>query len=119
MIDLHTHTDRSDGTLTPAALVDRALEVGLSAMAITDHDTFAGYELAADPARHQPFDPKLGVGSHFVQRAQAHGVIVRVLGGDVIAFSPPLIITEAEIDALVERTARALDDTLKWTRSWR
>jgi len=76
-------------------------------------------ELAADPARHQPFDPKRGVGSHFVQRAQAHGLIVRVLGGDVIAFSPPLVIGEAEIDALVERTARALDDTLRWTRSWR
>ena len=54
-----------------------------------------------------------------MQRAQAHGLIVRVLGGDVIAFSPPLVIGEAEIDALVERTARALDDTLQWTRSWR
>ena len=76
-------------------------------------------ELAADPARRQPFDPKRGVGAYFVRRAQEHGLIVRVLGGDVIAFSPPLVIREAEIDALVERAARALDDTLKWTRSWR
>ena len=42
-----------------------------------------------------------------------------VLAGDVIAFSPPLVIAEAEIDLLVERTARALDDTLRWTRTWR
>jgi 4-aminobutyrate--pyruvate transaminase len=76
-------------------------------------------ELAADPARRRPFDPKRGVGAYLVRRAQAHGLIVRVLGGDVIAFSPPLVIGEAEIDALLERTARALDDTLKWTRTWR
>jgi adenosylmethionine-8-amino-7-oxononanoate aminotransferase len=35
---------------------------------------------------------------------------------DVIAFSPPLIITEAEIDLLLERTERALDDTLAMAR---
>ena len=51
MIDLHTHTNRSDGTLSPKALVDRAVETGLSALAITDHDTFAGYDLAAPAAR--------------------------------------------------------------------
>jgi 4-aminobutyrate--pyruvate transaminase len=76
-------------------------------------------ELAADPARRQPFDPKRAVGAYFVKRAQAHGLILRVLAGDVIAFSPPLVITEAEIDALLERAAQALDDTLKWARSWR
>jgi 4-aminobutyrate--pyruvate transaminase len=74
-------------------------------------------ELAAEPARRVPFDPRRGVGAFFVRRAQAHGLIVRVLAGDVIAFSPPLVITEAEIDALLERTARALDDTLQWVRS--
>src|SRR5215472_12846082 len=61
MIDLHTPTDRSDGPLTPGALVDRAMEVGLSAMAITDHDTFAGYELAADPARARGLDLICGI----------------------------------------------------------
>jgi predicted metal-dependent phosphoesterase TrpH len=46
MIDLHSHTDRSDGTFTPAELVDEAVRAGLSALAITDHDTFAGYDAA-------------------------------------------------------------------------
>lgn len=46
MIDLHSHTDRSDGTFTPAELVAEARRVGLSALAITDHDTFAGYDAA-------------------------------------------------------------------------
>jgi len=75
-------------------------------------------ELAADPARRQPFDPARGVGAYFVRRAQAHGLIVRVLGGDVIAFSPPLIISEAEIDTMIERARLALADTLAWVRSW-
>ncbi len=44
MIDLHAHTDRSDGTFTPAELVAEAVRVGLTALAITDHDTFAGYD---------------------------------------------------------------------------
>ena len=74
-------------------------------------------ELAADPAQRKPFDPKRGVGAYLVSRAQTHGLILRVLMGDVIAFSPPLIITESEIDTLLERTKLALDDTLAWVRS--
>ena len=46
MIDLHSHTDQSDGTFTPAELVAEASRVGLRALAITDHDTFAGYDAA-------------------------------------------------------------------------
>lgn len=76
-------------------------------------------EFAADPKAHQPFDPKRGVGAYFVASAQTHGLIVRVLIGDVIAFSPPLIISEGEIDALLERTALALADTLAWVETWR
>jgi 4-aminobutyrate--pyruvate transaminase len=73
-------------------------------------------ELAEDPAARKPFDPKRGVGAQFVRRAQAHGLILRVLGGDVIAFSPPLVISEAEIDFMLEKTALALDETLAWVR---
>jgi 4-aminobutyrate---pyruvate transaminase len=76
-------------------------------------------EFAADPARRKPFDPARGVGAYFVRRAQAHGLIVRVLGGDVIAYSPPLIITEAEIDEMMAKTELALADTLAWVRSWK
>src|SRR5262245_21192986 len=44
--DLHTHTTFSDGTLTPAALIDRAVNAGLRAVAVTYHDTTAGIGLA-------------------------------------------------------------------------
>ena len=46
MIDLHSHTDESDGTFTPAELVAEGVRVGLRALSITDHDTFAGYDAA-------------------------------------------------------------------------
>lgn len=42
MIDLHTHSTASDGTLSPEAVVDLAAEKGLTALALTDHDTVAG-----------------------------------------------------------------------------
>ena len=49
MIDLHTHTDRSDGSTAPEDLVRLAAAEGLRALGISDHDTLAGYE-AAGPA---------------------------------------------------------------------
>jgi len=42
MIDLHAHTTYSDGTLSPTQLVERARDIGLSAVAVTDHDTVDG-----------------------------------------------------------------------------
>jgi predicted metal-dependent phosphoesterase TrpH len=41
-VDLHLHTTASDGSDTPAALIDRAREKGIEVIAITDHDTIAG-----------------------------------------------------------------------------
>ncbi|RLK23695.1 hypothetical protein DER29_1565 [Micromonospora sp. M71_S20] len=51
-IDLHTHSTASDGTLSPAELMRAAAESGLDVVAITDHDTTAGWApaLAALPA---------------------------------------------------------------------
>ena len=46
MIDLHSHTDRSDGTFTPVEIVEHAVHLGLDALAITDHDNFAGFDEA-------------------------------------------------------------------------
>ncbi len=42
MIDLHTHTTASDGTLTPTQLVEEASRLNLKALAVTDHDTVDG-----------------------------------------------------------------------------
>jgi predicted metal-dependent phosphoesterase TrpH len=47
VIDLHTHSTASDGTLPPAALMAAAGEAGLSVVALTDHDTTSGWDEAA------------------------------------------------------------------------
>lgn len=46
MIDLHTHTDRSDGTDSPTQLLEAARVAEVSTLAITDHDTTAGWDEA-------------------------------------------------------------------------
>jgi predicted metal-dependent phosphoesterase TrpH len=61
VIDLHSHTNESDGTFTPGELVDLALEHGLEALAITDHDTFAGYDQALPAAQSRGLDLACGI----------------------------------------------------------
>ncbi len=73
-------------------------------------------ELEAAPELRQTFDPKAGIGAFCAKRAEAHGLIVRPLG-DTLAFCPPLVITEAEIEQVFERFALALDDTLAYVRA--
>jgi predicted metal-dependent phosphoesterase TrpH len=46
MLELHCHTTCSDGSLTPTELVNAAVEAGVRALAITDHDTLAGWNEA-------------------------------------------------------------------------
>jgi 3',5'-nucleoside bisphosphate phosphatase len=47
VIDLHTHTTASDGRCTPAELVSRASAVGVTVLAVTDHDTVAACDAVA------------------------------------------------------------------------
>jgi len=55
-IDLHAHTTASDGTLSPRELVSHARDIGLTAVAVSDHDTFAGWQEALQAGR------ELGIG---------------------------------------------------------
>ena len=66
-------------------------------------------EVVKDRATKAPFDPADGVGNMVAVRAQELGLIVRAMG-DSIALCPPLIITEGEIDDMLKRYGRALDD---------
>ena len=54
------------------------------------------------------------MGGRAVTLAEAEGLIVRSVIGDVITISPPLVISAAEVDALFDRLTRALDKTLDW-----
>ena len=76
----------------------------------------AGVELVRDKDTGEAFDPALAVGPYCNQRAEDHGLIVRAIG-DTISFCPPLIINHAEIEEMIARFRRALDDTLEKLRS--
>ena len=61
MIDLHMHSTCSDGTLTPEELVAAALDLGLEAAALTDHDTVSGVDRFLSAASETPLHAVPGV----------------------------------------------------------
>ncbi len=66
-------------------------------------------ELMADRERRTPFDPKLQVGQRVAAKAQERGLIIRAIQ-DNVAFSPPLIITEDQIDKMFDITRESMDE---------
>ena len=56
MIDLHIHTNKSDGVLSPEEVVDIAIEKGIKAIAITDHDVVDGVSEAIEHAKGKSID---------------------------------------------------------------
>lgn len=71
-----------------------------------------GLELVADKETREQFDPKLDVGYRCRENCFNNGLVMRSVGDSMI-LSPPLIISHAEIDELVERARYALDLTAK------
>ncbi len=76
MIDLHTHTLNSDGTDTPAQLINKALARGIEVLAITDHDTISGWDEAI---RHLRPPMQLVLGSE-ISCQTLEGISVHMLG---------------------------------------
>jgi 4-aminobutyrate--pyruvate transaminase len=67
-------------------------------------------ELVEDKAAKRNFDPSRKAGAKLVKLAEQHGLICRAMVLDSIGFSPPLIITRAEIDEMLDRFEKTLDD---------
>ena len=67
-------------------------------------------ELVADKAARRNFEPGRKVGPRVMALASDHGLIVRALVNDTLAFCPPLIINDQQIDEMFDRFGRALDD---------
>lgn len=76
MVDLHSHTNRSDGSLSPAELVELACRKGLRTLGITDHDTLEGYDEAVPHARAAGLDLVCGVELD----SKLHGSTIHILG---------------------------------------
>ena len=76
MIDLHTHTNNSDGTESPRELVNKAISLGMSVLGITDHDTTRGWQEAIQTVRG---DIALALGSE-ISCLTDNGISVHMLG---------------------------------------
>jgi predicted metal-dependent phosphoesterase TrpH len=76
LIDLHSHTNQSDGTHSPAQLIEEAKRAGVDVLGITDHDTFAGYDQALEHARAAGVDLVCGI----ELSTKLHGHSVHLLG---------------------------------------
>ena len=67
-------------------------------------------ELVAEKSSKTNFDVKAGVGAALQRACEANGLILRAIG-DTVAFCPPLIVKEADIDDIFDRATKALDET--------
>jgi L-2,4-diaminobutyrate transaminase len=111
-------------------LVDNAAQVGKRLQqrlreVVSDHPLvgevrgvglMAGAELVADRSRKVPFDLALGIGPRMQECLLAEGLISRPIGNSM-AFSPPLILTEAEVEEIIGRFNRGLDRLMRDLRA--
>ena len=70
----------------------------------------AAVELVEDRATAKNFDPARKIGPRLTKLGEKHGVIMRAMTNDSLGFSPPLVISKAEIDEMLDRVGRALDE---------
>jgi hypothetical protein len=76
VIDLHTHTNNSDGTDSPRELVNKAISLGVSVLGVTDHDTTGGWQEAIRTVRG---NISLALGSE-ISCLTDDGISVHMLG---------------------------------------
>jgi 4-aminobutyrate--pyruvate transaminase len=88
------------------AIVGEAQSVGL----------IAGVQLVADKKTKSFFDPAAAVGVQCQKFAEQEGLIIRSLMGDRVAFCPPLIITDDEVNDMFDRFERAIKSASSWAK---
>jgi 3',5'-nucleoside bisphosphate phosphatase len=76
LIDLHSHTNESDGSCSPVELVGEAVAAGVRVLGITDHDTFRGFDSALPVAREAGIELVCGI----ELSTKLHGQSVHLLG---------------------------------------
>ena len=70
----------------------------------------AAMELVADKTSHANFDPRAKIGIRLMNLCQDNGVILRGVANDSLCFSPPLVISTDEIDDMLDRVGKSLDE---------
>jgi 3',5'-nucleoside bisphosphate phosphatase len=94
LVDLHVHTNASDGRYSPAEIVRRAVQAGVAVLAITDHDTVSGINPALDTAKtfhNITIIPGIEINTD-IPNGEAH-----ILGYFIDCTNPELLTTLKEI----------------------
>lgn len=109
VIDLHTHSSASDGTQVPADLVAAGAQAGLDVMAITDHDTTAGWGEAAEAAARLGVSLVRGIEVSCARHRQSVHLLAYLPDPHDAALSAELARSresrETRLDRMVERMA--------------
>jgi hypothetical protein len=111
LIDFHTHTTASDGALSPRELVQRARERKVDMLAITDHDTVAGYLTAVQQYTQTSAGPRLIPGIEFSCRWS--GTTVHIVGLGMACDHPAMVEGLAVLKAARAERGRKIADRLE------
>jgi len=108
------------GLLENGRKMGARLQAGLAGLAdhplvgdVRGRGMLAAVELVTDKAAKTPLPAAAMPAQRIFDRAWANGLVIRAFGNGVLGYAPPLCCTEAEIDAIVERTRLTLDQTLE------
>ncbi|AMY70454.1 aspartate aminotransferase family protein [Frigidibacter mobilis] len=108
------------GLLENGRAMGARLQAGLAGLAdhplvgeVRGRGMLAAVELVTDKAAKTPLPAAALPSQRIFDRAWANGLVIRAFGNGVLGYAPPLCCTEAEIDAIVERTLLTLDQTLE------
>jgi predicted metal-dependent phosphoesterase TrpH len=111
-VDLHLHSNHSDGVLSPAELVDRVADASVGLMALTDHDTTAGLDAAREQCakRHVRLIDGIELSSTW------RGQTIHIIGLGIDATSPALLEGIDQLQALRRSRVAALAERLERKR---
>ncbi|WP_367299337.1 RNase RNM [Hafnia alvei] len=109
LFDLHSHTTASDGLLSSAELVSRAVEMGVTTLAITDHDTTAGIPAARQAIVEQGLELELIAGVEISTLWENHEIHIVGLNVDIDSAELQTLLSEQ----VTRRQARAKEIALR------
>ncbi|WP_286232655.1 RNase RNM [Thalassotalea sediminis] len=109
-VDLHSHTNCSDGSLSPKELIDRAINFQIDVLAITDHDTVAGLDIAKGYIQEKNYPITLIDGIEISTRW--HNFEIHIVGLNIDASDPKLTALIEEQQAARESRATQMGEKL-------
>ena len=109
-----------NGLLANGVKAGARLMAGLEALSdhplvgdVRGRGMLAAIELVSDKRKKTPFPAEAQPARRIFDRAWENGLVIRAFASGVLGYAPPLCCTDADIDAILERTAKTLDQTLE------